>query len=168
LTSNHVELIVPDKQLFRLGFPRIVIPKLRGRLFFFDEANVSWCPQTGRVYRVSGEQYKVDTPGRNKRKYILGSLEYPTGNGLYEIYDRKTNVQVRSHWQNLLDEYPDDFLFVVRDNASSHVTPDLDEFLIENHRRVAQVIGPCARPPRGGLHGQESEHTDGNQQDRNH
>jgi len=146
LTSNHVKLIVPDKQLFRLGFPRIVIPKLRGRLFFFDEANVSWCPQTGRVYRVKGTEYKVDTPGRNYRKYILGSLEYPTGNGLYEIYERKTNVQVQSHWQNLLDEYPDDFLFVVRDNASSHVTPELDEFLIENQNRLCLVPMPTYSP----------------------
>ena len=33
-----------------------------------------------------GSEYKVNTPGRNQRKYILGSLEYPSGEGLYEIY----------------------------------------------------------------------------------
>lgn len=90
MTSKHVELIVPDKQLIR--------------------------------------------------------LEYPTGNGLYEIYDRKTNVQVRSHWQSLLDEYPDDFLFVVRDNASSHVTPMLDDFLLENANRLCLVPMPTYSP----------------------
>ena len=98
MTSDAVRLIVPDEQLYRIGHPHIVTPKLRGRLFHFDESNLSWCPDTGRVYRVSGEQCKVDSPGQNKTWYILGSLEYPTGSGLYEIYDRKTNVQVRSHW----------------------------------------------------------------------
>jgi hypothetical protein len=63
-----------------------VTPELRGRLSFFDEANVSWCPDTGRVYRVKGEEYKVDSPGKNKTWYILGSLEYPTGDGLYEYF----------------------------------------------------------------------------------
>jgi hypothetical protein len=148
LTSKHVELIVPDKQLIRLEYPRIVLPKLqlRGRLFFFDEANVSWCPDTGRIYRVKGEQAKIDSPGRNKTQYILGSLEYPTGSGLYEIYERKTNVQVRSHWQSLLDMYPGDFLFVVRDNASSHVTPMLDDFLLENVNRLCLVPMPTHSP----------------------
>ncbi len=105
-----MQLIVPDKQLYRIGHPHIVIPELRGRLFYFDEANVSWCPDTGRVYRVMGEQAKIDSPGQNETWYILGSLEYPTGSGLYEIYDHKTNVQIRSHWQQLLNMYPDDFL----------------------------------------------------------
>ena len=141
-----MRLIVPDKQLIGIGHPHIVTPVLGGRLFFFDEANVSWCPQTGRIYRVKGTQYKVNTPGRNKTKYILGSLEYPTGEGLYEIYERKTNVQVQSHWQHLMDMYPDDFLFVVRDNASQHVTPMLDDFLIANRSRLCLVPLPTYSP----------------------
>ena len=146
MTSDAVRLIVPDEQLTRLRHPKIVTPELRGRLSFFDEANVSWCPDTGRVYRVKGEEYKVDTPGKNKTWYILGSLEYPTGAGLYEIYDHKTNVQVRSHWQHLLDMYPDDFLFVIRDNASSHVTPMLDDFLLHNQDRLCLVPLPTYSP----------------------
>lgn len=146
LTSACVELIVPDKQLVRLGYPSIVVPKLDGRLFFFDEANVSWCPQTGRVYRVKGTQYKVNTPGRNKTKYILGSLEYPTGDGLFEIYPRKRHEEVQKHWQHLLDMYPHEFVFVVRDNATSHTTPDLDEFLLDNQDRLCLVPLPTYSP----------------------
>ena len=140
MTSDATRLIVPDKQLARLDYPKIVVPELCGRLFFFDEANVSWCPDTGRIYRVAGEQAKIDSPGRNTTKYILGSLEYPTGEGLYEIYPHKTNKEVQAHWQYLLDMYPDDFLFVVRDNASSHVTPMLDDFLMDNEDRLCLVV----------------------------
>ena len=88
----------------------------------------------------------MDSPGQNETWYILGSLEYPTGSGLYEIYDRKTNVQVRSHWQQLLNMYPDDFLFVVRDNASQHVTPMLDDFLMDNQDRFCLVPLPTYSP----------------------
>jgi len=146
LTSASVELIVPDKQLTRLGYPSIVVPKLWGSLFFFDEARLSWCPDTGRIYRVKGEQAKIDSPGRNETKYILGSVEYPGGDGLFEIYDYQRNGEVQKHWQHLLDEYRDDFLFVVRDNASQHVTPELDGFLKDNADRLCLVPMPTYSP----------------------
>lgn len=72
-----MKLIVPDKQLARIGHWHILIPRFCGKLFYFDEAKVSWCPQSGRVYRVVGQEYKVNTPGENKTWYILGSLGYP-------------------------------------------------------------------------------------------
>lgn len=146
MTSNSVSLIVPDKQLLRLGFPSISVPKREGRLFFFDEANVSWCPKSGRVYRQVGTEYKVDTPGRNQRKYIIGSVEYPHGAGLYEIYPNKTHLQVKNHWHNLIDMFPQEYLFVVRDNASSHTTAELDEFLLANRERLALVPMPTYSP----------------------
>lgn len=125
MTSEHTRLVVPDEQLKRLGypnnysniyqggFPSIVIPKRRGRFFFFDEANISWCPESGRIYRVSGTEYKVNTPGRNETKYILGSLEYPSCNGLYEIYAHKRNQEFRRHLELMMEMYPDDFLYIV-------------------------------------------------------
>jgi transposase len=146
LTSAAVKLIVPDTQLTRLEMPKMIIPQRRGRLFFFDEANVSWCPQTGRIYRVAGAQAKIDTPGKNTTKYILGSLEYPTGGGLYEIYPHKRHQEVQAHWQHLLDMHEEDFLFVVRDNASSHITPDLDAFLIAHRQRLCLVPLPTYSP----------------------
>lgn len=151
MTSKHVSLIVPDKQLKRLRdsevmFGQILTPQLRGRLFFFDEANLSWCPQSGRIYRVVGQEAKVNTPGRDERLYIIGSLEYPSGEGLYEIYDHKRHEEVQQHWQHLLEMYPDDFLFVVRDNASSHTTAELDQFLLENRDRFCLVPMPTYSP----------------------
>jgi hypothetical protein len=142
LTSDAVKLIAPDKQLTRIGHPYILIPRLRGKLFYFDEAKVSWCTQSGRVYRVVGEEYKVNTPGQNKTWYILGSLGYPDGDGL--IYEHQTNIQVQLHWQHLLDMC--EFVFVVRDNASQHVTPDLDDFLLEHQDRFCLVPLPTHSP----------------------
>ncbi len=69
-----VELVVPGGDIVvprgPFEIPRIAVPSRRGRLFFFDEANVSWCPQSGRVYRLAGQDAKVDTPGQNHTDYL--------------------------------------------------------------------------------------------------
>ena len=136
LTHKTTELIVPDTQLQRLELPPPENSQKPARLFFFDEANVSWCPKTGRIYREQGSEYKVNTPGKNQRKYLIGSLEYPSGDGLYEIYANKTHLQMKTHWQNLMEMYPDEMLFIVRDNASSHTTAKLDDFLSHHKDRL--------------------------------
>ena len=146
LTSCATELIVPDKQLERLEFPFIDVPKRNGRLFFSDEANISWCPKSGRVYRSVATEYKVNTPGKNETKYIIGSLEYPGGGELYEIYSHKTHSQIKTHWHHLMEMYPDDYLFVVRDNATSHTTDKLDPFLLDNNHRFCLVPMPTYSP----------------------
>ena len=146
LTSEATRLLVPDTQLQRLGLPPPGESQKEARLFFFDEANVSWCPKTGRVYRDQGSEYKVNTPGKNQRKYLIGSLEYPSGDGLYEIYANKTHLQMKTHWQNLMDMYPDELLFIVRDNASSHTTAKLDDFLTDHKDRLRLVPMPTYSP----------------------
>ena len=166
MTNEHTRLIVPDKQMLRLGYtsdyenndslilsqtaPEIliprVVPKRRGRLFYFDEANLSWCPESGRIYRVKGAEYKVNTPGRNRRMYILGSLEYPGGGGLYEIYPHKRHEEFQIHLEHLLEMYPNDYLFLVRDNATSHVTPKLDIFLNSVKDKLCLVPLPTYSP----------------------
>lgn len=122
------------------------MPQRKGHLFFFDESNVSWCPKSGRVYRIRGSEYKVNTPGINQRKYMIGSFEYPSGGGLYEIYPRKTHIEVQRHFEHLIEMYPDGYLFVVRDNATSHTTSHLDAFLIENRHRFCLVPMPTYSP----------------------
>jgi len=42
--------------------------------------------------------------------------------------------------------YKDDFLFLVRDNASQHVTPKLDDFLKDNQDRLCLVPLPTYSP----------------------
>jgi len=94
-----------------------------------------------------GKQSKIDSPGKGgKPKYIIGSVEYPIGDGLYEIYEHKRHQEFGAHLEHLMEMYPDDFLFVTRDNASQHVTPMLDEFLIANRNRLCLVPLPTYSP----------------------
>jgi len=132
----------------------IVVPKRRGRLFFFDETDVYWCPDTGRIYQLPKAQVKIlglsslrietNSPGKNQIRYLLGSIEYPTGDGLYEIYPNKRNEEVENHLSHLLQMCDGDFCFLVWDNASQ--TPMLWPFLLENSQRLLTVPLPTYSP----------------------
>ena len=53
---------------------------------------------------------------------------------------------MKTHWQNLMDMYPDEMLFIVRDNASSHTTAKLDDFLIRHKDGLRLVPMPTYSP----------------------
>ena len=124
----------------------IWVPKRRGRLFFYDETDVCWCPDTGRIYQLPNAQAKIDSPGQNQLRYLLGSVEYPTGEGLYQLYRHKRNEEVQQHLSDLLEMCDGDFCFVVWDNASQHTTPMLWPFLFANSHRLMTVGLPTYSP----------------------
>lgn len=140
LTSIQRELVAP--QLASM----IVVPKRKARLFFFDETDIHWCPDTGRTYQLPKQQLKVHSLGQDTVRYLLGSVEYPSGEGLYELYPRKRNEEVQQHLEHLLEMFPNEFCFVVWDNASSHTTPMLWPFLLEQQEYLAMVELPTYSP----------------------
>ena len=68
--------------------------------------------------------------------------------GLDKLVKQPGHPPKIANWtkEQLMEMCPDDFLFVVRDNASSHVTPKLDEFLIGNKDRLCLVPLPTRSP----------------------
>lgn len=116
-------------------------------LAFFDATDLSWCPDVGASYVPQGTQRRVDSPGLANPWYaLLGSLEYPSGAGLYTIHERKRHQEVRAHLERLLASEPNTFWIVVLDNASAHTTPKLDAFLHQHHDRLKLVFQPTYSP----------------------
>ena len=72
----------------------IIVSKQRGRLFFYDETDVCWCSDAGRIYQLPNAQAKSDASGQNHVRYLLGSVEHATGEGLYEKCPKKRNEEV--------------------------------------------------------------------------
>ena len=101
---------------------------------------------TGRMYQLPGQQLKVNSPGKDTVRYLLGSVEYPSGEGLYELYPRKRNEEVQQHLEHLLEMFPNELCFVVWDNSPSHTTPMLWPFLLEQQERLAMVELPTYSP----------------------
>lgn len=117
------------------------------KMVYFDSTDLHLCPEVGNSYQPSGEQLKVETPGKDNPWYALfGSLVYPSGEGLYTIHQLKRHQEVMAHLQLLLDTEPDTFWFVILDNASAHTTPALDQFLQDNRHRLELVFLPTYSP----------------------
>jgi len=124
----------------------IIVPKQRGRLFFYDATDVCWCPDTGRIYQLPDAQAKIDSPRQNQVRYLLGSVEYRTGEGLYQIYPKKRNEEVSQYLAHLLEMGDGHFCLVVWDNAFQHSTPMLFPFLCDNSQRLMMVNLPTYSP----------------------
>lgn len=109
--------------------------------------DLHWCPDVGHSYVPQGGQRRVDSPGIANPWYaLLGSLEYPTGEGVYTIHERKRHQELQAHLEALLAGQPDAFHIVVLDNASAHTTPQLEPFLTQHQDRLALVFQPTYSP----------------------
>lgn len=122
-------------------------PAKPAQLVFFDSTDLHWCPDLGQTYSAVGQQVKVETPGdQNPWCALFGSLHFPSGEGLYTIHQRKRNLEVKAHLQQLLALNPDTFYFVILDNASAHTTPELAPFWEDHRDRIEPVFLPTYSP----------------------
>jgi transposase len=122
-------------------------PARPAKLVFFDSTDLHWCPDVGQSYVPQGTQVRVPSQGLANPWYALfGSLEYPTGAGLYTMHQRKRHQEVRAHLEGLLERDPDAFWIVVLDSASAHTTPKLKAFLTEHGDRLGLVFQPTYSP----------------------
>ena len=116
-------------------------------LAYFDATDLHWCPDIGNAYVPSRHQLKVESPGSENPWYaLLGSLLYPSGEGLYTIHQRKRSVEAIAHLQLLIEMDPNAFWFVVIDNASAHHTDQMREFESTHSHRLELVFLPTYSP----------------------
>lgn len=117
------------------------------RLVYFDATDLHWCPDIGNGYTTIGQQEKVLSPGAENPWYaLLGSMFYPSGEGLYTIHERKRSAEALAHFQLLIDCDTDTFWFVILDNATAHHTKAINAFVEANKTRIELVYLPTYSP----------------------
>jgi transposase len=127
--------------------PRSDEPPRPACLAFLDSTDLHWCPDLGPTYGLAGHQLKVDSPGlANPWQALFGSLLYPSGEGVYTVHERKRAAELLAHLQLLIDFKPNDFWFVVLDNASAHTTPAVEAFAWQQRHRLELVYLPTYSP----------------------
>ena len=138
LTSDDV--IIVDPGLMPIS------PTKPGLFVYFDEANIHWCPDTGNGFQSVGTQEVIDSPGKDEVRYLLGSLVYPNGEGIYQIFSRKRTMEVEKHLLSLVTEFSEHFIFIIWDNANTHTTEMLSPFFLEYEDRICPVFLPTYSP----------------------
>jgi hypothetical protein len=101
---------------------------------------------TGKGFQSVGTQKVIDSPGKDEVRYLLGSLVYPNGEGIYQIFCRKRTMEVEKHLLSLVTEFSEHFIFIIWDNAKTHTTEMLEPFFEEYQDRICPVFLPTYSP----------------------
>jgi len=133
--------------IFRPG----VAPKI-GKWFLMDETDLHLCPDldTRGVHHL-GTQPIIRAPGKDEVAYLFGSVDPFSGEGLFEIYDRKRSEEFCLHLEHLQEMFPDHFLFVGCDNAPAHQSWDTISFLKDKQNHLEVVYFPTYSPNLNGI-----------------
>lgn len=115
---------------------------------FEDEVDINTNPKIGCMWMPRGQQAEVVTPGTNTKRYIAGSLHWPTGKFLAtEPGTRRNAALFVAHLHDLrrwLRCYR--HIHVVCDNAIFHKSRLVQEFLAEWGHRISIHFLPTYAP----------------------
>ena len=116
------------------------------RLLFEDETKLCLCPDRGSDYHVVGQQTRVASPGRSVARWLFGTVDVFSGEGLYQIFPHATSAEYLRHLDDLLQLFPDDRLLLVADRASYHNSDAVRDFLAHGGNRLEIVPLPTHSP----------------------
>ncbi len=89
--ARHVARDDDPQRVAKLARIRSIIEGLRPSeaLFFADELDIHLLAKIGYEWMLKGTQTEVMTPGTNRKHYLAGALNYPTGKMLAVTAERK-------------------------------------------------------------------------------
>lgn len=116
------------------------------RLLFEDETKLCLCPDRGTDYHVQGEQTRVASPGRSVARWLFGTVDVRTGEGLYQIYEQATSAEFLRHVDELLQMFPNETLLLVTDRASYHDSDAVRDYLAHVGGRLELIWRPTHSP----------------------
>lgn len=117
-----------------------------------DETDLHLCPdlETQGLHLI-GQQSIILAPGIDEVAYLFGSVAPFSGEGLFEIYDRKRSEEFCLHLEHLGEMFPDFFLFVGADNAPAHHSRATTLFLKDKQDALEVVYFPTYSPNLNGI-----------------
>ena len=106
-----------------------------------DECEMLLLPVLRATWHRRGEQPKVLTPGKNRKRPIFGAVNLRTGAWHYRLTDRKRSVEFIAEMEDVLQAYPVGRLYVLVDNSSTHTSQAVMQWL-QSHERLQLVSLP--------------------------
>jgi transposase len=150
--------------LHRAGFhwtrPKLVLPRKRDEqaeekraklaqaladpqatLVAEDECDMHLLAVLRAMWQGIGQQRRILTPGKNRKRGVFGALNLRTGTWLFQLTDHKRGVEFIAFLASLLTVYAVGPIYVIVDNASIHTSRTVQQWLAI-HPRLQLVYLP--------------------------
>jgi transposase len=115
---------------------------------FQDEVDVHLNPKIGSMWMKKGEQAQVATPGNNRKCHVAGSIIWSTGTLLVSPPQaRRNTAQFLAHLDDLRSRLRGwKKIHVICDNAAFHKSRAVQNYLVEQGRRIVLHFLPAYAP----------------------
>jgi hypothetical protein len=88
----------------------------------------------------------VPSPGRSTARWLFGTIDVATGEGLYQVFEHATTAEFLRHLDDVLQLFPNERLLLVTDQASYHDSDAVRDFQAHVHDRLEFVPLPTHSP----------------------
>ena len=95
------------------------------------------------MWGPKGQQVMIPTPGQPTKRYGIGAVNYHTGETVVLFRRRKEIAQLL---QALLDNHPDETVYVAWDNATTHEDDEVDAVVRGAAGRLVLLYLPTYSP----------------------
>ena len=116
------------------------------RLLFEDETKRCLCPDRGSSSHPVGRQTRVASPGRSVARWLFGTTDVASGEGVYQVFEHGTSAEFLRHVDDLLQRFPAERLLLVTDRASYHDSDAVRDFLAHMGPRLELLWLPTQSP----------------------
>ncbi len=108
---------------------RILHAPAQSVILCMDECDIHLLPVLRAMWMHKGQQVRVPTPGTNRKRSVFGALDLTSGRWLYQVYERKRDVEFPAFLEQLTGAYPNRPLLLVLDNASIHSAKSVADWI---------------------------------------
>jgi putative transposase len=109
---------------------------------YADEVDIHLNPKIGPCWMPRGEQFEVETPGQNVKRYIVGGLNALTGEIVWVTAERKDSTAFVVWLRHVARTYEGATVHVILDNYGVHKSRQTQQALAELGCIVLHFLPP--------------------------
>lgn len=110
-----------------------------------DETTFKWLPPLRAMWMRQGEQVRIPTPPTNDSITLYGAIELDSGDTFCTFHEKGRSDYTIVYLEQLLENYPQQQILLIWDQATYHTSRAVEEWLAE-HSRITVMLLPRYAP----------------------
>ena len=103
-------------------------------------------PTLRAMWSPKGQQVMIPTPGQPTKRYGIGAVNYHTGETVVLFRRRKRRREIAELLHALLEQHPDETVYVAWDNANTHEDEEVEAVVRSAAGRLVLLYLPTYSP----------------------